>query len=306
MEPEKKPARLVAYEPALAPPPFGLANTGVICYFNALLQALAGCTSLVRLASAGEARGAGGPAARELAAFLRAAGQAAGGQGPAPDPGASARVLWALVGELGGRHGRFGGGQESASEALVLLLERLPPAWGALFTSRWRLATPCPGCAAVARGEDYAVVASLFHFDALAPPPEDAAAFAAALARAASPTGAYRCEACGGVGDTERSSRLALAPEVLVCAFNAYGVGAPRRARFFPPAFALPGVKAALRYRLVAQVEHSGGLGGGHYWARAARGGDAPGVYLLNDSSAAPGAFAPSPETYLLFYHAEE
>src|SRR5271166_1649456 len=36
------------YDGGLAPPPFGLNNTGVICYLNSFLQMLAGCTSMAR------------------------------------------------------------------------------------------------------------------------------------------------------------------------------------------------------------------------------------------------------------------
>ena len=59
----------------------------------------------------------------------------------------------------------------------------------------------------------------------------------------------------------------------------------------------------ALKYRLVAQIEHSGGLEGGHYWARCLRGGGALQAFMLNDTGISPARFGPSAETYIVVYH---
>jgi ubiquitin C-terminal hydrolase len=38
---------MIGYNADLAPEPFGLSNTGVICYFNAFLQSLSSCTAFI-------------------------------------------------------------------------------------------------------------------------------------------------------------------------------------------------------------------------------------------------------------------
>lgn len=101
--------------PEAIPPPYGLANTGSICHFNALLQALASCPALRRVARDDAdylARTATGSA---LAKFLSAR---------TPPPSASAAVLSALLGDVRARRPRdtYGSGQQSASEGLILLL----------------------------------------------------------------------------------------------------------------------------------------------------------------------------------------
>lgn len=326
------------YDPARALRPFGLRNTGVICYFNALLQAVGACTQAVAAARAP----ADGPRTRTGAAL--AAFFAAAEGGAAPD---GAAVLAALAADLAARRPgvRFGAGMESASEALVHLLDMAEPepAQGApacavaadaespvavraaesspltaTFQHRYRGETWCMACRRLAaRSVDNGVQVALFGCPGAgglsgvgaplaACPPRDAASFAAAVLGSVSPVEDYRCEACGVRGPVLRRLKLAYAPPVVVCLFNVYGVGAggrplPRVAHYFPPEFELPGADARpMTYRLVAQVEHAGSLSGGHYWARALR---ADGVYALNDSSASkvPG-FSPSPETYLVFY----
>ncbi len=93
-----------------------------------------------------------------------------------------------------------------------------------------------------------------------------------------------------------------MVPEVLVCLFNLYG--RDRAARYFPPRFPIPGCGGTrLVFRQVPQVEHVGGLGGGHYTARGLRAGGA--VCAFNDAAVAASAFGPSPDVYMVFYHFE-
>jgi hypothetical protein len=72
-----------------------------------------------------------------------------------------------------------------------------------------------------------------------------------------------------------------------------------------PPPRAPPGPPTGggvLAYRLVGQVEHAGGLEGGHYTAKGLRAGGLE--YGFNDGTASRGALGPEPGTYLAVYHA--
>jgi ubiquitin C-terminal hydrolase len=87
-------------------------------------------------------------------------------------------------------------------------------------------------------------------------------------------------------------------PEIFVCLFNQY---ADKKLRYFPQIFKIPNNKnGSLTYQLVAQVEHSGSLGGGHYVCKALR---KDGAYLLNDSGVSTiTGLEPSAGTYMVFY----
>lgn len=124
-----------AYDKKLAPKAFGQNNTGVICYFNGFLQTLGGCTAFSRgviLNADYLRRTATGTAIVNFVsayATLSPDGVVAREQLADGIEFLSAAVLRALVSDLSVRrpHVRFGGGQESASEALVHLLDMMEP-----------------------------------------------------------------------------------------------------------------------------------------------------------------------------------
>jgi ubiquitin C-terminal hydrolase len=55
-----------------------------------------------------------------------------------------------------------------------------------------------------------------------------------------------------------------------------------------------------MKYEAVAQIEHSGGLHGGHYWAICKRKG---GWFNINDLHVSPSNFQPTNNTYMVIYH---
>ena len=318
--------KLECFDAAACPPEFGLANPGVQCYFNSLLQALLSCSSFVGALRAPPndlARTATGAA---LAALAAAADRAGGGDAEAPSARA-ARLLEVLKGDLAARrphrHASFtAAGQNSASEALELLLDMVEPeespaarlehgagggdaGLGALFDCRQRASFRCGNCGHEALlPPAHLRFLPLLHYDFLAAPPRTAAAFARALRSHAQRVEGYVCPRCrtktsaGPAGESHITYRLAMVSEILVCSFNCYG-GA--RCRFYPPRFVLPAPGGGtLRYRLVAVVDHWGDLAGGHYAARALRRGR---VFEFDDSRVAPADLAPRDSVYLVVYH---
>ena len=300
-----------AYDERLAPAPFGLNNTGAICYFNGLLQALAGCTALTRAVLADPAYLRRTVTGTALLAFVEAYSRGASNN----IAHHSAAIQQALVADLTARrpHVHFGSGQESASEALVHLLDMLElpgeaPGSGQLtrlFLHRFRCDLRCRACGAISStATDHAVNSNLFHIDQMAVPPgADVARFTAAVCFQASEldtgaaSGPTPCAKCGAA--LQRVYYLTMAPEIILCMFNLYG---PRPLREFPPQLCIPALGGGgLDYRLVGQVEHAGTLAGGHYWARGLRAGGR--VYLFNDASVAASEFAATPSTYIVAYH---
>jgi ubiquitin C-terminal hydrolase len=311
-----------AYSPAFAPAAFGLINTGVICYINAFLQALAGCTAFTRAVLDNAAYLGATRTGAAVLAFVRAYAAPAGAHAHAA-PGApqhSAAVLAALAADLAERRPavRFGARQECASEALVHLLDMLePPAPpGAppeespvtrLFSHRFRCDLRCCGCKQTVSAEtDTSVVFNLFHLDQQHPWPDTPAAFSKAVRLHVSVSEGYACPNCQRATQAFRVYNLSMVPELILCVFNLFDLwgGGARRARYFPPGLEFPALDGGkLVFRLVGQVEHAGSQEGGHYWARGLRAGGQ--VFLLNDTSAVPSAFAPSSNTFLVAYHYE-
>lgn len=293
------------YDPSWAVAPSGFHNVGAICHLNALLQALLSCPSVVAAAGRGRpwlGRTATGRAFYDV--VWRASPRARKEGGPPFAPGAledgSARLLAALVGDLRRRRPAvaYGAGQQSASEGLVLLLDMLGEGGGnpvaRLFRHRCRAAVECPACAReVSAREDGGVTFQLFHWKGERRGP---VAFGELLREHASPLADFSC-ACGATGPATRRYTLRQVAEVAVVVSNLYAGRPPRAA---PAFFLLPGAgkgEAPLRYSRVAEVEHAGFLGGGHYTARGLRAAPPAGkrgrVYRFNDSSAAPaGGFA--------------
>lgn len=300
------------YDPEGAPEPFGLENPGSLCYFNSLLQVLAGCTAFRRAVLAAGPAGFETATGRALEEFFRRPG--AGRE-------SAAGLYEALRSDLAARKPAalkaFGPGQNSATEAFLLLLEMLeaPGAPGAeapgaeaggrlaaLFRHRFRCEIFCPRCRApVSKTSDSALSLYLGHLDGPAPP-RTAEAFSRAVSCAVSAVEDFACPACPGApkGGAVRVYSLTMVPEVLFCHFNRYAPP-PASGRFFPEFLAFPALGGgALRFRLVGQIEHSGGLEGGHYWARALRRG---GSFCLNDAAVSRAPLAPTANTYVVVYH---
>lgn len=111
----------------------------------------------------------------------------------------------------------------------------------------------------------------------------------------------YRCpnSECNKKGPKFKTTQLTMVPEILPILIKKYDqkVITP-----FPSQleFASVGGKKKMIFRLVAQSEHSGGRGGGHYWAIVYRKGK---WVNLNDSSVSDTTPGPTHNTYVLFYH---
>ena len=299
-----------AYDTAIIPTEFGLNNTGVICYFNSFLQALAGCTAFTKAVLANAEYLKQTRTGSAVLTFVRMYTQLM------DVSGASANILHALVSDLSVRrpHVRFGNNQESASEALVHLLDMMEPPTQSespitrLFLHRFRCDLYCRTCKKiVSKKTDHAVNFNLFHLDRLKVQPTTAEEFSKAIRTQISTTEDYKCENCataatGTTGAAFRVYNLTMIPEIIFCMFNLYvGYGGVRRARYFPEMLEFPALDGGkLLFLLVGQVEHMGSLTGGHYWARGLR---RDGVYLTNDTSVTKSSFASTPNTYIVVYH---
>lgn len=129
----------------------------------------------------------------------------------------------------------------------------------------------------------------------------------------------YRCPECGIQTERFKTTRLSRVPEILIVLSKIYQKRLATKyvSEMLLPLSGQPNKK--LLYRAVAQVEHSGSMGGGHYWAYAWRApcsfsidpdtpNDSPSHkkwWNLNDSSVSrtDHELQPSEGTYMVFYN---
>ncbi len=108
----------------------------------------------------------------------------------------------------------------------------------------------------------------------------------------------HRCPKCQIKCSKFKTVTLTMVPEILPIVFKKY---MSKAITPFPETLVfLTKNNKKLIYKLVAQSEHAGGMGGGHYWAICRR---KEGWVNLNDSRVTPDSPGPTQSTYMVFYN---
>lgn len=256
------------------PEAYGLTNTGVICYFNSLLQVLGSCTSIQCIHF--KDKNLLETAFHKYVNMLK---------NNNIDPNISSEIIKILSNEKL----NFGNGQESASEALVFLMDCINNVClTSLFISRIKCKITCNNCQKTSdETKDYSIIINLFH---------DQKVTEQNILSYFNKVDDYTCNYCNIKGGI-RYYNLAMLSEILVICFNVYF---SKKKHEFPETLTFPGKENPINYKLVGQIEHTGSLHGGHYWARVLRKDD---VYLCNDSTFNKSKFIPTDNTYIIIYH---
>ena len=112
----------------------------------------------------------------------------------------------------------------------------------------------------------------------------------------------FKCPNCKKAGEKYNINCLVMVPEVLVVLSKKYERGRKLdKYTNFPKKLIFKGKNGRpLIYEAISQIEHSGNLNGGHYWAVSRRN---IGWYNLNDNSFNKAEFMPTNNTYIVFYH---
>jgi len=302
------------YNDEFATNPFGLANTGSICYFNSLLQSLLSCPAL----SSNILETAETKTAQAYKQFVQIALSAGKNSDVA---GYSIIVLKTLLGDISlRRRYKFGNGQECASEAFIYFSEAIGEKFQDIFTYAYACDVFCPRCdKVVSTSRDSSTQLDLFFLtddfikEASTPasksgtPTDGGDKFITQIMYHKQKLDDYICPGCHGKDEKTRIYKLVRLPDVLVCIFDIYGFKHPRPVipKHFPTDFSVPAKDGGkLSYKLVAQIEHFGSMFGGHYVARGLRKDGK--VFNFNDLSVSSGSFSPTPNTYMIMYHVSE
>lgn len=113
----------------------------------------------------------------------------------------------------------------------------------------------------------------------------------------------YICPKCHEKGSKFKKTTLTMVPEILPVVLKKYH---GKQLTPFPNNlyFVTRDKKSKFVYVLVSQIEHSGNMFGGHYWAICLRkNNNGINWYNLNDSSISNAQPGPTNNSYLLFYH---
>ena len=274
--------------------PFGFANTGVICYFNAMLQSFLSCTSVVETIR-------NMPRVdRENNPLVNLIGQLIDSALNTRDDVAhfSPRIFAELMQQLRvqkKQYGRFGSGQEDSGEGFTIFLDALRlPVIERLFEHRYRHHITCGLCnythqieadesifIEITEQQSHNIERAIWNFDSAI---DDN----------------YKCTKCGCKGAKTKHTSMTMVPEILVLLFIKFEkkwlLDAPRELHV--PSRSGP----MFNYKLTSLVEHDGTATSGHYWAKCRRAGSR--FAVLNDTSVTPlGALESSPKTYMAWYH---
>jgi ubiquitin C-terminal hydrolase len=116
----------------------------------------------------------------------------------------------------------------------------------------------------------------------------------------------FKCPRCNQKQSMFQTTRLKLIPEILVVLSKKYDIQGLRKTDTvtdFPAELKFSGMdkSVSIKYKAVSQIEHMGTMGGGHYNCNAMRKDGK--WYTLDDTSVREGAFKPTSNTYLVFYH---
>jgi ubiquitin C-terminal hydrolase len=304
----EQPDKYNYYDNLFSPRPFGLENTGAICWFNALLQALLSLPAMNRrvISHRGLLVKAGKVGTEYHKLVSASINYSSGGSTPAPD--CARELCKAFTSHVRKNLNRtFGNSQECADEAFLALLDALGcTPIEHLFRSVYEITTECKLCkksTSTIRDKNSRIM--VFRGDLPRGVELDSVAFVEYLLCHPSVCDEYKCAECGKITENVvRRETLKMAREILVVVFDRFleredlrdvAPAAPRYIEF-PP---VPGSEP-LRYKLCAKVEHYGTTAGGHYLAHVLRNAE---WYAVNDTNVSVGSPESTSATFMLFYH---
>jgi ubiquitin C-terminal hydrolase len=280
-----------------APIPYGLNNTGAICYFNSLLQCLLSATAIssMLLKLGHFPQNMFGTPINE---FLKLS--------HGNNPFQSAAVLQALLRWMNSEKKPAQNfiGQASTSEGLIYLMEALHV--DNIIMHRQLRYVTCGLCRrkGESRREESIHVELFDHDVGKINSPEQ---FAAYLMKRTTKLPDFKCDHCEqSNANTTQTELLTMVSEIIVVLFNKYSetIGTNYAAipksnvMYCPEHFTLPG-DTPLEYVQVGQARHAGSLTGGHYWAVVRRNGV---YYTANDMQIQPCELDQSSTTYMVVY----
>lgn len=319
---------LIRHIPSLELKPFGFNNLGATCYFNAVLQSLLSCTSFVQdlLKNKNDPEYNKNPVTLKLIELIELALNI---KNTNVSINQTAPTIWLemikfLCKKNNINRNNFMNGQQCAREGFHCLMESMEnfESIQNIFTHRYKTMIYCIDCDKCVSNVDS--ICTLFEvqpdlkteqierfkkFDKLIEMNENKKELLnnkSEMNKFLSRQYGYvdkffKCPECKQLGEKYRIDHLVMVPEILVVLSKKYIANNKLDIYTdFPKTLEFNGKYGILKYEAVSQIEHSGDLNGGHYWAISRR---HDGWYSLNDNQFTKSEFNPTKNTYIVFYH---
>lgn len=291
---------LKPYDKDYVPDVCGFINTGVICYLNTMMQVLLSCSSFnqhllenralfVKAATQGNKIGLLYiKILEENGIHLSANGQLTRDVNDTFSvQQCSASILLRELIDLRKRNKSSANllhhHQESFHEGLTFLIEALTavdPSVADVFNIRYKMDIICRKCKASREGpkENPNIMFNLFEEDPILQDALDSKEKVEDYIRQhINIPDDYKCDKCGAKNEVvnkrvtphvQQIYRLARISSVIILVFNKYE---EKKLKYFPPTLDFKSKDGNLHYELIAQVEHYGTKGGGHYLTKCRR-----------------------------------
>lgn len=299
------------YDENYVPAPFGMQNYGVSCWLNSIIQLLISLPSFNQSLHEFRTRLTVSPESikpvqksneflQTFAAFSHKAVQLEAS--PASQSATRADVdelhakIFRLITTNVASANAMTATQNCVDEAFTKIVDLLGVNWiQFIFRHVYKISLTCPHC----RKETSSVQDSGFRLELFTKFCFSTAQdFADYIFVHQSNCDTYRCDCGNLVNNAPRIEKLQMLREVIVIIFNKYQ---SKDMRWFPQTleFADSG-GGRLIYGLVAKIEHSGNMHGGHYVCHALRQGS---WYYFSDSTIGAGSPQPTENTFMIAYH---
>ena len=316
------------YDVRFVPEPFGFINLGATCYFNALLQSIIICPSFTRVLV--ENKEVKEYKENAIVGSLVEMAEIMNNDAIPKDDKiiffkSLAPTIWKAVfakAMLRQDNIKFTPGQECAREGFHLFLEALDGLSDIqnLFLHRYQTLIFCQDCNKWVVNKEceysmFEVQPSLIspqhpRFQNIDPNYNMKRPLDEFITKQNSYVDAdFKCPECSKKQSMFLTTRLLMVPEILVVLSKKYdtqGLNKTNTVTDYTSELKFKGKNdknesVEMVYKAVAQIEHMGQMGGGHYNCHALRKDGK--WYKLDDSRVSAGEFKPTSNTYIVFYH---
>ena len=259
--------KMPKFNPNILPEARGLQNTSSLCYYNSLIQCLLSCTQLYE-----------SKISEDLFSIYK---------------GENHLILWQKMinaSEKRSDNVKMNSGQQDAHEGFMIIMDMQSKDVNDMFSLTYKTTIGCKECGkniSEKRGANICVQV-----------PADCKDMQTYIKRHNTEMDDFKCKFCNKTTKTVINNELVKISPLICIVLKKYDsktvIEVPDLLKFLDKE-----KKHNFVYKLVAQSEHSGGRGGGHYWAICQR---RDSVKRLDDSSVSQGKFAGTENTYLVFY----
>ena len=280
----------------------GFLNPGSMCYLNSFLQSLLSCTSVTKffLENSEMFHRQNNKVAIEYIKIIREVKDAKVFSHPI-NP---SNILRSIIAETKKKYPykQFGRGQEDSGESLHLFLDSIDNReLYNLFMYKYTIKLWCLNCVKqLSESSDESCIFEIppdFNKYAL---DETKNTLNEYIRQYISVIDDYTCPECKKQ-QCCRIYQIVRVPDIIIIMFNKFF---NKQTIEFPRILTFPSTTGAFYYKIVADIEHSGGQANGHYWSQCLRRGLAGSqIHKLDDNIIAAGSHIPSQNSYIIFYH---